>query len=171
MKVKEVWKECFFGYYAISSMGRVKRVRSGHGTKAGRICTRHLTKDGYVIVPISVRGSGCNHYVHKLVAEIFIRPRPPGKEVNHKDGDKHNCSVGNLEYITHRENMDHATRLGLRVKGSRCTGSKLTATKVRRIRRLFATGNYKKIELARRFGVSGPSMLGILSGKYWAWLK
>src|SRR6185369_6475365 len=46
--------------------------------------------------------------VHRLVAAAFIGPCPEGCEVNHKDLNKANNSVGNLEYITHAENVKHA---------------------------------------------------------------
>lgn len=46
--------------------------------------------------------------IHRLVAAAFIGPCPDGLEVNHKDGDKKNNRVENLEYMTHRDNIIHA---------------------------------------------------------------
>jgi hypothetical protein len=72
-----------------------------------------LTKDG-------VRRRRC---VHKLVAEVFL-PNPRGlSEVNHRDGDKHNNVLSNLEWCTRRENIQHARREGLlRAQNSRYHG-------------------------------------------------
>ena len=50
--------------------------------------------------------------VHSLVALAFIGPRPEGMEVNHKDCDKQNNALNNLEYVTHGENQRHAAQMG-----------------------------------------------------------
>ena len=81
----------------VSSIGRVK-LRSGvlsYGTK----------RYGYHIA------SG--KYVHRLVAEAFCE-KPAGKEyVNHKDGNPGNNRADNLEWVTNRENLIHASKMGL----------------------------------------------------------
>jgi hypothetical protein len=52
--------------------------------------------------------------VHGLVAETFIGPRPNGAQVNHKDGNKRNNAVCNLEYVTASQNIQHAYDTGLK---------------------------------------------------------
>lgn len=73
-------------------------------------CTPTITNTaGYA----SVRLPDKNHLVHRLIAEAFI-PNPENKpQVNHKDGNKRNNNVSNLEWATPQENVAHAVRMGL----------------------------------------------------------
>ena len=70
------------------------------------------TKKGYLRVDLYDENGKRKHFkVHRLVAEAFI-PNPDGKpQVNHKDGNKHNNSVTNLEWVTDSENKDHRKEL------------------------------------------------------------
>jgi HNH endonuclease len=65
--------------------------------------------------------------VHVLVAQIFIGRRPAGMTVNHKDGDKWNRAVTNLEYITQGENNSHAWATGLQRSGWNTRRARLEA--------------------------------------------
>lgn len=72
------------------------------------------TRTGYCHLLLWKNGKPHTRYVHRLVAECFL-PNPCGKrEVNHKDGNKQNNSVQNLEWASRSENMSHAYRTGLR---------------------------------------------------------
>lgn len=77
------------------------------------------TKDGKQIVPIRISKYKAftvrsNHiYLHHAVTECFLGIRSPYYEVNHKDGDKLNNRLDNLEYVSHRQNMRHAIETGL----------------------------------------------------------
>lgn len=58
-------------------------------------------------------GAKDNYLIHRMVAEVFI-PNPDNKPcVNHKDGNKHNNCVDNLEWVTYEENSQHAVKMGL----------------------------------------------------------
>ena len=69
-----------------------------------------------------------------IVAAAFIGPRPDGLHVNHKDGDRHNNAAANLEYVTRRQNEDHAVAHLLHAWGERHGMRKLTEQQVRWIR-------------------------------------
>lgn len=74
--------------------------------KQGYLCTRIMNKEG----------KSKSEYIHILVAKAFI-PNPEKKyTVNHKDGDKHNNRVENLEWNTYSENNKHSIENGLREK-------------------------------------------------------
>ncbi len=111
--MKEEWKPFGDGNYAVSNLGRVKRLTEGRRTYPGRLMKLVKLKIGYYSVAPTVNGKNKTVLVHSLVAEAFIGPRPEGKEVNHKDGDKTNNCVENLEYVSHKQNVHHARDMGL----------------------------------------------------------
>lgn len=97
--------------YIVSDSGRVRRNGSD------KDCSTRDRK-GYLSVDLYKDGKRVTRGVHRLVAEAFI-PNPENKpEVNHKDGNKHNNSISNLEWVTKKENVRHAWDNGL-VKPSR----------------------------------------------------
>lgn len=130
---KEKWMDIvgYEGYYKISSLGRVKgvervafKVHFGNEkiVKERFIAIFKAKKTGYLRVQLSKGGVNKKYSVHRLVAIAFL-PNPNNKKcVNHKNGNKEDNSVGNLEWNTHKENIRHAIevlgiKLGPRVKG------------------------------------------------------
>lgn len=102
---------------------------------------------GYLRVHIA----GKMHFVHRLVAEKYI-PNPDNKpQVNHKDGNKLNNCVDNLEWVTNKENRAHAIENGLHATGEQCPRAKLTQKAVDFIRE---HREYNSKELSEMFGVS-----------------
>lgn len=121
----EIWKDItgFEGHYQVSNLGRVKSLEwiyySGQGHYAKKVQPEKILsqkiskKTGYCIVLLYGEK---RHYcsVHRLVAEAFL-PKLEGKTIiNHKDGNKQNNKVENLEWVTYSENTIHALRHGLR---------------------------------------------------------
>ena len=98
----EIWKPIkgYEGLYEVSNLGRVKSVARNMIRKT------YIKKDkGYEIIMLCKNGRGKNHSVHRLVAEAFI-PNPYGKrEINHKDYNRANNNVANLEWVTRVENI------------------------------------------------------------------
>ena len=94
-----------FEDYEVSTWGRVFNKRTGN------FLTPYHHNKGYMRVDL-INGSGRKHFkVHRLVAAAFI-PNPGNKpHINHKDGNKENNSISNLEWVTNRENYDHAKEL------------------------------------------------------------
>ena len=133
----ELWRP-IVGYeaiYSISSLGRIRREVAGHGTYAGRISQKAPKHRWYITTPLYIAGQRKTHTIHKLVAEAFLGPAN-GRTVNHKDGNKQNNRLENLEYMTPGENLQHAFATGLREtkRGERHWMTTLTESEVRQIR-------------------------------------
>lgn len=93
--------------YFVNKRGDVFSIHSGH------CLNPYIDKKGYCIVSIQENGVNKSKRVHRLVAETFI-PNPLNLEqVNHKDGDKTNNNVDNLEWCDDKYNMAHALHNGL----------------------------------------------------------
>jgi hypothetical protein len=122
--IVEEWRAVvgFEGLYEVSSLGLVRRVGNaaksgngrGGGARLGRVLALTPHNGGYVHVQLWKDGTPTTRLVHLVVAAAFLGPCPDGLEVNHEDGDKSNCAVTNLEYLTRPENLRHAYRTGLR---------------------------------------------------------
>ena len=113
MKIKhEQWKAIAEGNgeYHISDHGRVKSLKFGKE----RILKRAINSSGYWYIFIFVKNQKPKFcMIHKLMAVAFIPNTENKKEVNHKDGNKLNNNLCNLEWVTHSENMKHAWDTGL----------------------------------------------------------
>lgn len=104
----ETWKDIkgYEGLYQISNLGDVKRISSGKILKP-------YSHNGYIRVALSKDNTPKHMDIHRLIAQAFI-PNPENKpEINHKDGNKENNSIQNLEWCTRKENMSHAKKMGL----------------------------------------------------------
>ena len=89
--------------YTISDKGEIVNTNTNKELKG------YIRKDGYVIISLSKGGKKYKCYLHRLVAETFI-PNPDNlPQVNHKDEDKTNNCVSNLEWITPKDNCNYGT--------------------------------------------------------------
>lgn len=109
----EIFKEIegYSGLYAVSNYGRVKSLGNGNSNNSKeRILKPAKNSDGYLVVGLYKEGK-CKFYkIHRLVAQAFI-PNPNNyPQVNHKDEDKTNNKVENLEWCTHFYNINYGTR-------------------------------------------------------------
>lgn len=109
--MEEEWRPVkgYEGLYEVSNMGRVKSLHRPQSI----ILKQNTDSGGYMIVNLSKNGTYNTKTVHRLVATAFIRNPNNYGVVNHKDGNKKNNAVDNLEWCTQRYNMKHAYRNGL----------------------------------------------------------
>ena len=100
-----------FENYAVSDHGRVKRL-AGYQARQERIRKPSPIPSGYMQVNLCRDGKHIQRYIHRLVAEAFLGLRPD-QQVNHKNGNKHDNRLENLECVTQSENILHAYANGL----------------------------------------------------------
>lgn len=146
--------------YEVSTAGNVKSFMR---YREGRLLSPRPTRNGYLRVRLMIDGEQKMSYVHRLVALTFI-PNPENKPcVNHKNGDKTDNRVENLEWCTRSENMRHAFATGLAAQGDACYNAKLTNEQVVYIRE--NPDDLTGTELAAQFGVTQTSIYEIQIGK------
>ena len=176
----EIWKDIkgFEGCYQISNYGNVRSLdrvvslnrdnatvfKRGRGLKSA-----YVSRDrDYLAVKLSKNGKSKTTPIHKLMALTFIDSlyREKGLVTNHKDGNKSNNHLKNIEVVTHRENNIHAIENGLRnVRGEKSGMAKLTNSQVIQIRELASTT--KRKDLAKMFNVSMSNIGLIIKRKLW----
>lgn len=109
------WINGFEGIYKISNRSR---LMSFYKSKSGRIRSAKNKNGDYLRTCLSRSGGGRKVSMHVLVAEAFLGDIPPGHEVHHKDGNKQNNSVENLQIISKKEHIIlEVARNPNRVKG------------------------------------------------------
>lgn len=157
--IDEEWRRIAGTQYDVSSHGRVRNA-TWRILKASTLGRRHQ----YLRVNLCSNGLSRYHSVHSLVASAFIGPRPPGFTVDHIDGNKHNNTPSNLEYVTHAENIRRASAAFKR--GTQRRDSVLTDEAVREIRRL-AISNMKCTAIGRALGFKRTTVWMALHGRSW----
>lgn len=147
-----------FSNYEASDKGNLRSLNYKRTGKK-KILKPSVSNDGYLKTMLK---NDCGKYkswsVHKFVCLAFFGPKPKRLEINHKDGNKLNNAISNLEYVTRSENLKHAYNLGLLKPkvGSSNGMAKLTEDQVIEIREHAANNGryYGRKELAKKYGVS-----------------
>lgn len=156
----ETWvKLC--GYNDIHEISNFGRIRNG-----SKVLKPYLN-NGYLKVTLYKGSKRCDVQVHRLVALHFIDNEFNKPYVNHKDGDKTNNVVENLEWVTKSENTQHAYNTGLKVGmcGEKHPMAKLTKEQVEEIRAIGKTQVLR--EIASKYGVGKSMIWYIINNKNW----
>lgn len=107
----EIWKDIpeYEGLYQVSNLGNVRSLNYNK-TKKIKVLKQGIQKKGYLFITLSKEGKHKSYNAHRLVAKVFI-PNPNNlPQVNHKDEDKTNNSVENLEWCSAEYNVNYGTR-------------------------------------------------------------
>lgn len=149
--------------YEVSNRGQVRSLKFGKI----RPLKGSVLPTGYVNVTLCSNGKETGAYVHRLVAKAFLPNPSKYLTVNHKDGNKQNNLVDNLEWCTIRDNVQHALDTGLnRVVGEDNGNATLTEEEVRAIRILYEIGIPNSV-LARVFKVRDAAISKICLNQLW----
>lgn len=166
--------------YEVSNCGGVRSIGrmvdnwpKGKRFIEGRTLKTTNEKCWYPCVDLrGIKGVRKVEQVHRLVAKAFIE-RVPGKPfINHKDGIKINNNVNNLEWCTQKENMEHASRLGLLSTetsgpGEKSPAAKLNDGSVLEIKRRLLKGE-RCADICRDYPVGESAIREIAKGRSWS---
>lgn len=110
--MEEVWKDIkgYEGFYQVSSLGNVRSLNWGNTGEIRNLYLKPHNK-GYLQVELSFAKKKKMYTVHRLVAETFIDNPNNYPCVNHKDENKKNNAISNLEWCTHKQNNEYSLKL------------------------------------------------------------
>ena len=166
----------FEGIYAATEHGEIVSIKTGQP-----IILKGGNQVGYRTYSLRKDGVQSQHLGHRLIAETFIPNLENKPQVNHKDGNKANNAVSNLEWVTRSENSKHAyvnglikiteDHLNLMHKNAGKTNAIFTKTHAYNICAIYEHMQHKSTrKLAKAYGCSRPTIQRIVNGttKYFA---
>ncbi len=144
---------------------------SDHGdiistVRKGRIMKKTIGTHGYPYVSIMIDDKPIKMLVHRIMGKAFLDGEK--ETINHIDGNKENNHISNLEWATHKENLNHAFSTGL----NNCYGeghphSKITKEQALEIQKRGQSGE-NHVDIARDYPISRQHVQKIISGYYWS---
>lgn len=154
--------------YAISNKGRIVSFKTK--IEDGYLLRPRLTQ-GYPSVTIGREENRQNYYLHRLVAEYFLKQSSPKHSfVIHLDHVKENNRADNLKWVTHGAQIEHALKdPNVIVRQNPNEGPKLNVAKVRQIKKALKAKNQPTLKaLAKQFKVSDMQIHRIKTGENWS---
>lgn len=162
------------GLYAVNIKGDVLSYPKNWRNKETKLLTPRLHTNGYLRVQLSKNKQKKDFYIHRLVALTFLPNLDNYKQINHKDLNKKNNNISNLEWCNSSYNQSHGFKNGARerdfykkisLKGQGLRKYKLDCQRAERIRYLYENCEYTQVELGKMYGVSKTSVQEILKNR------
>jgi HNH endonuclease len=153
----------YYGLYEADTEGGIWRHLGGGFFRR----LRGTPLNGYVQVSLSVNGVRTACYAHRLIALTFLGPPAPGMQVNHRNRNKQDNRLSNLEYKTPKEHSQHTRSTGYRAaRGEGHTMSILNNRTVLLIRKA-ANQHIPPARIARILGVSASAIYHVVARTRW----
>lgn len=168
----EIWNSVigYEGFYSVSSFGNIRRDKAGNHTSIGKKLILCGKNNRYLTVCLTKLGISKTFHIHRIVADAFLGEREKGVHINHKDGNKKNNCVENLEIVSAKQNRIHAINTGLvsfdKISGENCYNSRLNNIDVYNLR-LERKSGFKLKDLSEKYNISVSHAGAIAQGLKW----
>ena len=159
--MNEIWKDIdgYEGLYQVSNLGRVKSLNYRRTGKEQNLKPRNNVL-GYLKVILCKNGKTKPFTIHRLVAKAFLENPDNKSDVNHKDEDKTNNCVDNLEWMTRKDNINYGTH-----------NERMAKSRSKSVLQFTKNGKFVKewpsvIQIERDLGFSSGNISQCCNGKY-----
>ena len=171
---EEIWKDVpgYEGRYQASTHGRIKalkRVRANGRLREEHILSQQTWPQGYKKVTLSNDiNPHKTFFVHRIIAITFLDNVNNLPQINHKDENPSNNFVENLEWCTHKYNVNYGNRTK-KTQGENNKNHKLTEAEVIEIKKIYQKNSreFGQPSLAKVYGVSRGTIQNIVDGRKW----